>query len=183
MHWKWQWITDFCGMDHEGSSGQRCMLPRIWTRMPSRPCPCCETSYLEYKFINLLNGHNRRTAAIATRKDLFLIYDAQGRRCAICRFRFTRHQFELDHKQPIYKGGTNHPRNIWFLCAKCHKRKTRKDMSGPRNVSQSPSIAPSMPASKPSLVEKTSALQLTFGSSFENFSLNPTLPLDNLISR
>lgn len=41
--------------------------------------------------------------------------------CPICKR--TVVEFELDHIQPLSRGGTNHPSNLWFICKKCNREK------------------------------------------------------------
>ena len=56
-----------------------------------------------------------------------------GKKCAGCGFRFTgyAHQLareygalELDHKEPLERGGTNARQNLQVLCLPCHDGKT-----------------------------------------------------------
>lgn len=35
---------------------------------------------------------------------------------------------EVDHVQPLFKGGTDHPSNLQSLCNPCHEAKTAEDM-------------------------------------------------------
>lgn len=37
--------------------------------------------------------------------------------------------FELDHKTPIWKGGTNDYDNLQVLCPECHAKKTRIEIA------------------------------------------------------
>ena len=70
-----------------------------------------------------------------------------GKRCEGCGYQFPKnlhpHQlarqngaFELDHKVPLARGGTNDYRNLQVLCLPCHDGKTNEDgRSGPvRNM-------------------------------------------------
>lgn len=41
-----------------------------------------------------------------------------------------RQSLHRDHIMPRWKGGTDEPSNIQFLCANCHEDKTREDMKG-----------------------------------------------------
>ena len=60
---------------------------------------------------------------------------ASGKRCQGCGYQFPKrlheHQlarergaFELDHKVPLKRGGSNHESNFWVLCLPCHDGKT-----------------------------------------------------------
>lgn len=36
---------------------------------------------------------------------------------------------EVDHRVPLWRGGTNDTDNLWLLCRGCHKRKTSREQS------------------------------------------------------
>ena len=47
-------------------------------------------------------------------------------RCASCGILVDEH-YEIDHRVPLHKGGSNHPSNLDLLCNPCHRRKTRDE--------------------------------------------------------
>ena len=50
------------------------------------------------------------------------------RMCAECyRQGFVRFGDELDHIAPLWKGGSNDPRNLQWLCTPCHAEKTARE--------------------------------------------------------
>jgi len=43
--------------------------------------------------------------------------------------------YAVDHKVPLFRGGTNDAENLQVLCVPCHKKKTRRDLRhGPEPV-------------------------------------------------
>jgi 5-methylcytosine-specific restriction protein A len=48
-----------------------------------------------------------------------------GGQCASCKER--KDHLELDHKIPLWNGGTNDDDNLQILCYECHKEKTRAE--------------------------------------------------------
>lgn len=54
---------------------------------------------------------------------------AQDPHCAMCRKLVAYPRgFELDHKQALFKEGSNDDDNMQVLCHPCHAEKTAKDM-------------------------------------------------------
>jgi len=41
---------------------------------------------------------------------------------------------EIDHRTPLWAGGTNDLENLWLLCIECHKAKTAKEASQRRRA-------------------------------------------------
>jgi hypothetical protein len=50
----------------------------------------------------------------------------QGWKCGHCHQQLSA-TFEVDHKIPLYKGGSNDVSNLVSLCANCHRNKTAMD--------------------------------------------------------
>jgi len=46
--------------------------------------------------------------------------------CPICKK--TDVDFELDHIQPLSRGGTAHPSNLWYICKRCNREKGTKTL-------------------------------------------------------
>lgn len=46
--------------------------------------------------------------------------------CGKCNRLLDEHH-EIDHKQPLWNGGTNDRSNLWALCSTCHKDKTAQE--------------------------------------------------------
>ena len=51
------------------------------------------------------------------------IYEKYKHRCAICGKITAFDEGEIDHIKPLSKGGTDHPRNLQWLCHRCNKLK------------------------------------------------------------
>ncbi len=58
--------------------------------------------------------------------DVQRIYRLQKGRCAICSEKVGR-KYDLDHIQPLSKGGSNYPRNLQITCRRCNARKNALD--------------------------------------------------------
>ena len=52
------------------------------------------------------------------------IVSRQKNRCASCTS-LLEATFEVDHRDPLWHGGSNHPRNLQALCPNCHARKSK----------------------------------------------------------
>lgn len=50
----------------------------------------------------------------------------QRGRCAYCGSRFASHLFEIDHMDPVSRGGSNHVSNLQVLCRRCNGRKSEQ---------------------------------------------------------
>jgi 5-methylcytosine-specific restriction endonuclease McrA len=61
-----------------------------------------------------------------TPADIQRIHDAQRGKCACCRTKIGK-KYEVDHIQPISKGGSNWPKNLQLLCPPCNRRKHARD--------------------------------------------------------
>lgn len=58
--------------------------------------------------------------------DVQQIFKAQRGKCAHCKTG-VRTGYHVDHIQPLSKGGSNWPRNLQVLCARCNVRKHAHD--------------------------------------------------------
>jgi 5-methylcytosine-specific restriction endonuclease McrA len=59
-------------------------------------------------------------------EDIKAIYEMQKGKCAHCK-RKVGEDYEVDHIQPLSKGGSNWPANLQILCPKCNRDKGAKD--------------------------------------------------------
>jgi 5-methylcytosine-specific restriction endonuclease McrA len=58
-----------------------------------------------------------------TEADVFAILERQNRLCVYCESDISE-TYEVDHRMPIAKGGTNDPSNLQMLCRPCNRRKS-----------------------------------------------------------
>lgn len=77
---------------------------------------------------NARNGKARRRQATGahTADDISQIFAAQRGKCAYCRKRLGS-KFDVDHINPVAKGGTNDRKNIQITCGKCNRAKSARD--------------------------------------------------------
>ena len=62
----------------------------------------------------------RVTFSEQLKRDLF---QQQDRRCMYCGIRRIIRNFEIDHRDPVARSGSNDPSNLQLLCSKCNSRK------------------------------------------------------------
>jgi site-specific DNA-methyltransferase (adenine-specific) len=62
-------------------------------------------------------------APINYRKNKHVLFGQQEGRCAGCRMDFPFKIFEVDHRIPRSRGGTDHPENLQLLCPHCNRIK------------------------------------------------------------
>ena len=58
-----------------------------------------------------------------SKKEKEAIYTIQKKRCMYCGIRQELGRFDVDHKNPVAKGGKNSFTNYQLLCPPCNKRK------------------------------------------------------------
>jgi|SRR5438128_2107367 len=63
-----------------------------------------------------------------TRHDVAVLFRAQLRACYWCGQKLTT-RYEVDHVQPLAKGGSNGPENIVLSCRSCNRRKGTQDVA------------------------------------------------------
>ncbi|MBZ9752997.1 HNH endonuclease [Deinococcus sp. HMF7604] len=61
-----------------------------------------------------------------TPNDIKAKYSLQGGRCYYCK-EYLHKAYNIDHKIPLSKGGTNWPANLCVACETCNKRKNNLD--------------------------------------------------------
>lgn len=61
-----------------------------------------------------------------TKLDILAMYEKQRGKCLCCQSSL-RGGYDVDHKTPISKGGSNDPSNLQLLCPKCNRSKGNKD--------------------------------------------------------
>lgn len=70
---------------------------------------------------------NRRNAQGEwTNKDLNRQFKIQNGNCWWCGCKLKKDNFEVDHRVPLSKGGTNYPNNIVVACKPCNRSKQAK---------------------------------------------------------
>ena len=60
---------------------------------------------------------------IFPRRLKYQLFTAQGRRCAYCGRAHRMDYLEIDHKNPVSRGGGNEVDNLQLLCTPCNMRK------------------------------------------------------------
>jgi len=60
-----------------------------------------------------------------SKRERELVWKDQGKRCMYCGIRGEVEYFDMDHKNPHSKGGSNSLSNIHMLCSPCNKRKSK----------------------------------------------------------
>jgi 5-methylcytosine-specific restriction endonuclease McrA len=61
-----------------------------------------------------------------TTDDVLILFEKQDGQCAACGCDLVR--YEIDHIDPLAKGGSNWPSNLQLLCAPCNRSKGKKTM-------------------------------------------------------
>ena len=62
-----------------------------------------------------------------TAADVAVIAKMQGGKCAYCRAKLKSSNQSTDHHIPLFKGGSNWPRNLQVVCAICNSSKGARD--------------------------------------------------------
>lgn len=76
---------------------------------------------------NRLRRHRERAAGtMPDRWDIGWLVCSQDAKCVYCKTPFHSAAYELDHKTPISRGGSNDLENIQLVCATCNMRKGAK---------------------------------------------------------
>lgn len=76
---------------------------------------------------NKLRLHRQRGAGVMPDRWHFgWLLCHQDARCAYCGTLFAQEGFEIDHKTPLSRGGTNDEDNLQLVCATCNMKKGRK---------------------------------------------------------
>jgi 5-methylcytosine-specific restriction endonuclease McrA len=80
----------------------------------------------------IIYSSNRRARLVKaegsyTAEDVARIAALQNGKCAICRLK--PKQLQVDHIQPLARGGSNWPRNLQLLCARCNASKCAQNPS------------------------------------------------------
>jgi 5-methylcytosine-specific restriction endonuclease McrA len=101
--------------------GYKCKTPRYCS-------PECSA-----KVFKRASKHKRRAVAKGAQgshraDDVHRIMAMQRSRCACCGVRVgARKEYHVDHIEPLARGGSNGPRNLQILCARCNLEKGFKD--------------------------------------------------------
>lgn len=70
-------------------------------------------------------ARKRNAVGRYTTADVGRLLESQGAICVYCPVSLTQ-GYHVDHRLPLVRGGSNMPRNIQLLCAKCNVRKGKK---------------------------------------------------------
>ncbi|WP_185641315.1 HNH endonuclease [Burkholderia sp. Bp8989] len=78
-----------------------------------------------------LKAHRRRlrlatSQGVFDKSDIDALLEKQRWQCVCCRFSL-KNGYEIDHIEPISKGGSGHHFNIQLLCRSCNRRKSARD--------------------------------------------------------
>ena len=80
-------------------------------------------------FVNNDDIYEKGGRKILTEASKNAIASRDGYKCQMCGDeKEDIREFEVDHKTPLKKGGTNSANNLQILCKKCHKAKTKRDI-------------------------------------------------------
>jgi hypothetical protein len=84
----------------------------------------------ETRIVNNAKTHRRRARILATggtytKEDIELLYKSQKGKCWWCGKKVGE-KYHVDHRIPLVKGGTNHPRNLVISCPFCNQSKHDK---------------------------------------------------------
>lgn len=71
------------------------------------------------------NRVNKNGAKRADPRVVKELGDMQKWKCAICKEKLVK--YDIDHIQPVSKGGTNEKHNLQLLCQRCNRTKQAKD--------------------------------------------------------
>lgn len=86
---------------------------------------CAEYYRKNPEAVKSRNAQRRGAEGYYSRDDIIRIGEEQNGFCIYCDADLTL-GFEIDHKTPISRGGTNWPDNIQLLCSPCNNRKRAK---------------------------------------------------------
>lgn len=87
--------------------------------------------FLDYIYIEFVNNKGSYSNTIKTKRSVSnltkkIIASNQKWKCKNCNITLD-HTYEIDHRIPLYKGGTNNINNLEALCRNCHGLKTIND--------------------------------------------------------
>ena len=87
--------------------------------------------YIENKPLYRARDRKRRAIMAGltehhTQEDVNRIFFLQKGKCACCRTSIAK-AYDIDHIQPIVRGGSDAASNIQLLCGPCNKRKSARD--------------------------------------------------------
>lgn len=89
----------------------------------------CAEKHPEHRRTSKVNRRTRERAAPGDRltpADVATLLKSQRGKCATCRCGIAA-GYEIDHIEPISRGGTNHRLNFQLLCRTCNRTKGAKD--------------------------------------------------------
>ena len=90
-------------------------MPKLYYQMTKKD---------EENLVTIYEPFNKKRKVSATKKKL--VAANQKWHCNICN-KLLDASYEIDHKQPLYKGGGNEVTNLQALCRNCHGNKTIRD--------------------------------------------------------
>ena len=103
-------------------TGLPCINGHIAERYVSvKKCVACQQLAVRLDTVRKAQAEGTHTA-----EDIARIYRAQRGRCAYCRQEVGK-DFDVDHIQPLSKGGTNWPANLQITCHLCNRKKKARD--------------------------------------------------------
>lgn len=78
------------------------------------------------QYVNKRRALKARSGGAVTAEDIARLFQLQHGRCASCLRRLVS-RWEVDHRNPLSKGGLHDPSNIELLCLTCNRRKGAKE--------------------------------------------------------
>ncbi len=73
------------------------------------------------------NGASTRTS-ITFKKRMEICFE-QHQLCGKCSTILNFNEFDIDHRIPLFLGGSNERKNLWAICLNCHRSKTTDENS------------------------------------------------------
>ncbi|MCX4190830.1 HIT domain-containing protein [Methylophaga sp. OBS3] len=88
-------------------------------------------------YLGLTDPFNTNVRGYIPGRSRFEILKRAGNRCELCGISSQERQLDVDHIQPVSKGGSNDESNFQVLCRKCNAQKGNRDNTDFRAITDS----------------------------------------------